>query len=148
MAQISVLLVEDDELDVEAVQRAFVEAKIANPIVVAKDGIEALEILRGSDDHAALGQPYLVLLDINMPRMNGLELLQEMRQDQELRKSIVFVLTTSDDDRDICAAYGKQVAGYLLKSSVGPDFLKLTEMLDFYWRIVQFPPHSPHPPRV
>ncbi|MEM6329335.1 MAG: response regulator [Planctomycetota bacterium] len=137
---VTILLVEDDQIDAEAIRRAFVKARIANPIEVVPDGVEALKRLRGDGGAEKLGQPYLVLLDLNMPRMNGIEFLEELRQDIELRPSIVFVLTTSDDDRDKLAAYDKQVAGYMVKSKAGEDFVKLIGMLDHYWRVVEMPP--------
>ncbi|QDU10870.1 response regulator [Gimesia aquarii] len=137
---VTILLVEDDEVDAEAIDRAFKKARIANPIILAKDGIEAIEILRGSKSQLKLENPFLILLDLNMPRMNGIEFLEEIRSDESLNKSIVFVLTTSEDDRDILTAYDKHVAGYMVKSRAGEDFLELINMLEHYWRIIEFPP--------
>jgi len=137
---VNILLVEDDRIDAEAIQRAFKKARILNPFICVTDGIEALEKLRRQGEDA-VPQPYIILLDLNMPRMNGVEFLEELRQDKTLRGSIVFVLTTSDDDRDKLAAYDRQVAGYLVKSKAGDDFVKLIGMLDHYWRVVEMPPH-------
>lgn len=137
---VSVLLVEDDAIDAEAIERAFRAAKIANPIVRAKNGLEALEIMRGEGGKPAIDRPYITLLDLNMPRMNGLEFLEEIRSDEKLRKNIVFVLTTSDDDRDKVAAYDKHVAGYMVKNKAGSDFMELIGLLDHYWRVVELPP--------
>lgn len=142
---VTILLVEDDKLDVKAIRKALTAARIANPLYVANDGIEALELLRGEAVDAAgkpipaVPQPYLILLDLNLPRMNGLEFLEELRSDPSLRASIVFVLTTSDDDRDIIEAYDKFIAGYMVKAKAGDDFVELISMLDHYWRIVEFP---------
>ncbi|HEY8430538.1 MAG TPA: response regulator [Sandaracinaceae bacterium] len=136
---VHVLLVEDNEVDREAVRRAFAQHKIANPIVDAVDGIEALDVLRGTNGKARLPRPYLILLDINMPRMNGIELLRELRADPELRDSIVFVLTTSKNDEDKMAAYQANVAGYIAKSEVGAGFMRLVTLLDHYWKVVEFP---------
>ncbi|MEQ8209657.1 MAG: response regulator [Lacipirellulaceae bacterium] len=137
-----VLLVEDDRVDAEAVKRAFEKQRISNTLIMANDGIEALEILRGEQSEP-LQRPFIILLDLNMPRMNGLEFLKQLRADEMLRDTIVFVLTTSDDPRDKVAAYENQVAGYMVKSRVGEDFLKLTELLSQFWRIVEMPP-APH----
>jgi CheY-like chemotaxis protein len=137
---VNILLVEDDNIDQEAIQRAFYRQRIANPITVVSDGQHALQVLRGTDGYPALPRPYIILLDINMPRMNGIEFLQEIRRDRTLESSIVFVLTTSNRDEDKLAAYDEQIAGYILKTRVGADFTSVISMLDSYWKIVEFPP--------
>ncbi len=137
---IHILLVEDDDIDAEAIVRAFRKQKIANPVTIVSDGIEALKVLRGTDDQERLPRPYLILLDINMPRMNGIEFLQVLRQDAELERSIVFMLTTSNRDEDKLAAYDEQIAGYLVKARAGEEFADLISMLNSYWRVVEFPP--------
>lgn len=139
---VTVLLIEDDEIDAEAIQRAFQRARIANPIVNVTDGIDALDKLRGTNGVEPLARPFIILLDLNMPRMNGIEFLEEIRSDELLRHSIVFVLTTSDDDRDKVAAYDKHVAGYMVKSKAGEDFMQLIGLLDHYWRVVEMPPYK------
>lgn len=139
MQTVHILLVEDDDVDAEAVVRAFRKKKIANPFTIVPDGIEAFHALRGENGYERLPRPYLILLDINMPRMNGVEFLQVLRQDAELKQSIVFVITTSNRDEDVVAAYNEQIAGYILKSRVGEDFIHLITMLDTYWSIVEFP---------
>lgn len=133
---VHILLVEDDDVDTEGIQRAFQRARIVNPLTRVIDGIEALEVLRSSD----ISRPYLILLDLNLPRMNGIEFLEELRADDQLHDSVVFVLTTSDDDRDKVAAYEKQIAGYMVKARAGEDFMKLIGLLDHYWRVVELPP--------
>jgi CheY-like chemotaxis protein len=134
------LIVEDDEVDLYAIQRSLKAHKIGNPVRTACDGVEALEILRGSNGQAPLPRPFLVLLDLNMPRMSGLDFLNELRQDPELTDTIVFVLTTSANDEDKASAYQHHIAGYLLKSDAGAGFLKAVDMLDKFVLIVQFPP--------
>lgn len=136
---VQVLLVEDNDVDREAVRRAFRQHRIANPIHAARDGLEALEVLRGDVERRALRRPYVVLLDLNMPRMDGIELLRELRADPALRDSVVFVLTTSKADEDRTAAYDLNVAGYICKSDVGTGFIRLVELLDHYWRVVVLP---------
>ena len=136
---IHILLVEDDDVDAEAIIRGFQRQRIANPFTIVPDGIEAFNVLRGVNGRTRLPRPYLILLDINMPRMNGIEFLQALRQDPELKQSIVFVLTTSNRDEDIMAAYNEQIAGYLLKARAGKDFIGLISLLDSYWRIGEFP---------
>jgi CheY-like chemotaxis protein len=139
---VHVLLVEDDEIDIRAIKRGFSRNHIVNPITEARDGIEALEILRGENGQSPMPRPYIVLLDLNMPRMNGLEFLEEIRKDPKLHDTIVFVLTTSDDDLDIFSAYQKHISGYLLKSKVGEDFVHLVGMLKHFVIMVQLPPHD------
>ena len=136
---VRILLVEDDEIDVMGIQRAFKKMKIANPVVLAQNGFEALQILRGEGGYEKLEKPYLVLLDLNLPRVNGIEFLTEIRSDPELKSAIVFVLTTSRDAEDRCAAYDLNVAGYMVKSEIGRDFMKLISMLDHFWRVIEFP---------
>lgn len=142
---VHILLIEDDRVDAEAIQRAFRQQKIANPFTVVPDGVEALRALRGENDYEPLPRPYIILLDLNMPRMNGLEFLENLRADPDLHRSIVFVLTTSNRDEDRLAAYNGHVAGYILKSRAGEDFLEVTKLLRSYWRIIEFPPEEPWP---
>jgi CheY-like chemotaxis protein len=136
---VHVLLVDDDDVDVMGVKRAFKKAKIANPLHVARDGIEALAMLRGTGGNDAIPKPYIVILDLNMPRMDGLEFLDEVRKDPDHRDAVVFVLTTSKADEDRAASYDKNVAGYIVKSDVGEGFLNVTTLLDSYWRVVLLP---------
>jgi CheY-like chemotaxis protein len=139
---VQILLVEDDEIDAEAIVRGFQKQQIDNPITVVPNGIEALNVLRGDGGYERIPAPYLILLDLNMPCMNGIEFLQTLRQDPQLKNSIVFVLTTSNSDKDKLAAYREQIAGYLLKQRSGINFSDLVSMLDFYWRVVEFPPEE------
>jgi len=139
---VAVLLVEDDEIDREAIRRGFKGLHIANPIRVAKDGIEALEVLRGTNGIEKIDEPFLVLLDLNMPRMNGIEFLDEIRSDSDLKTTIVFVLTTSDNEKDRLAAFQHNVAGYMVKGKAGVSFLDALGLLEHYWRIVELPEYN------
>lgn len=133
------LVVEDDDGDFKAVKRAFEKARVANPIRRARDGREALAILRGEDGHEPIAGSHLLLVDINMPRMTGIELIAALREDPALCRTLAFILTTSNSDVDRCAAFDLNVAGYILKSRAGEEFLELVDLLDGYWRIVEFP---------
>jgi CheY-like chemotaxis protein len=130
---VTILLVEDDEVDVKALRWAFDKLKIANPLSVARDGVEAWEML------PQLPRPYLVITDINMPRMNGIELLRKIRESAQYRDSIVFVLTTSNDEQDKIDAYNLNVAGYMLKSDMGTSFTRAIALVENYWKVVEFP---------
>lgn len=132
---VTILLVEDDDVDAKSVKRAFQKLKIINPIVRAKDGAIALELLK----EGTASKPYIMLLDLNMPRMGGLELLTELRKDEDLKNSIVFVLTTSKDDEDKLAAYDQNIAGYIVKEKLQHGFDELVKLLDHYWRLVELP---------
>jgi CheY-like chemotaxis protein len=135
---VQLLHVEDDDLCLMGLNRAFRAAKIANPVSFAHDGIDALEMLRGTNGRSRLPRPFLVLLDLNMPRMDGIDFLKELRKDEDLKKSIVFVMTTSGADDDKVKAYNLGVAGYILKSNPANAFLEATALLDTYWRVVEF----------
>lgn len=129
---LTVLLVEDDDVAAEAVARSFRRHGLDLPLVVAQDGAEALEILRGVHPTITIAKPYLVLLDLNMPRMTGFEFLEIVRADEALRGTVVFVLTTSESATDRARAYHEAIAGYMVKSAVGPQFAKLVGLLREY----------------
>jgi CheY-like chemotaxis protein len=136
---VHILLVEDDRIDAKAFLRAIEKLRISNPVTVAHDGVEAWDILKGANGTRPLPRPNLLVLDINMPRMTGLELLQKIRDDADLHDSIVFMLTTSNDDEDKIEAFNLNVAGYMLKSDVGNGFIRAVELMNSYWRLVEFP---------
>jgi CheY-like chemotaxis protein len=138
--EVSILIVDDDEVDARAIERGLRQQKIGNPVYVAPDGREGLAMLRGAEGRSKLQRPYLILLDLNMPRMNGLEFLRELRSDSELTDSIVFVLTTSSAAEDKAAAYEQHIAGYLEKPNAGMSFLQAIQMLERFVLSVQFPP--------
>lgn len=131
-----ILLVEDDEVDIMAIKRAFEKNNITNPLDIARNGLEALLALR--DDTSPL--PGIILLDINMPKMNGIELLREIRNDQHLKAIPVIVLTTSDEERDIIDAYKYNTAGYIVKPLSLTKFVAAISVLDLYWTISELPP--------
>ena len=138
---INILLVEDDEVDVMNVKRAFKKYKITNPLYIAGNGLEALDMLRSQN-----GQPpivpetrRLILLDLNMPKMNGLEFLHALREDEDLKRTPVIVLTTSDEDKDRIEAYNLNVAGYILKPVTFSNFAEVMVALNKYWTLCEMP---------
>ena len=138
---LNILLVEDDELDVMNVRRAFKKNNILNPLFVAGNGLEALDILRGVGENAPEMPPErrLILLDLNMPKMNGIEFLRELRADPSLNLIPVIVLTTSDEDRDKVEAYQLNVAGYILKPVTLAHFIETMATLNKYWTLSEIP---------
>lgn len=133
---LNILLVEDDEVDVMNVQRAFERNHLTNSLFVAGNGLEALEMLRGN---AMPKERRLILLDLNMPKMNGIEFLEALRADPEISSTPVVVLTTSNDDQDKLDAYNFNVAGYLLKPVTFNSFCERMATLDKYWALVEMP---------
>src|ERR1700679_2578405 len=116
-SRVTILLVEDDDIDAQTVMRGLASAKIVNPVVRARDGVEALELLKGSAGKKRLAPPYLLLVDIRMPRLDGLGLVRAIRSDPALQRTIIFILTTSDSELDRTNAYDEHVAGYIVKSN-------------------------------
>ncbi|MFT5292367.1 MAG: CheY-like chemotaxis protein [Planctomycetota bacterium] len=137
--EMRILCVEDSDLDHECVERSLKKLKITNEIVRARDGEGALEIMRGNSTTDALCKPYVVLLDLNMPKMSGVEFLEEIRKDNSLRNTPVFVLTTSDHRRDVEAAYEQNICGYITKPIKRDEMLKAMETLNAYWTLCVFP---------
>jgi CheY-like chemotaxis protein len=133
---LNILLVEDDEVDVMNVQRAFERNHLTNALYVAGNGLEALELLRGN---TIPKERRLILLDLNMPKMNGIEFLEALRADPALANTPVVVLTTSNDDQDKIDAYNFNVAGYLLKPVTFSSFCERMATLDKYWALVEMP---------
>jgi len=133
---LNLVLVEDDEIDVMNVRRALERAHVTNPLYVANNGLEALELLRSD---TVPRDRRLVLLDLNMPKMNGIEFLRELRKDPVLHHTPVVVLTTSDDERDKVNAYDLNVAGYLLKPVTFMNFVDVMAALNKYWALVELP---------
>jgi CheY-like chemotaxis protein len=134
---LNILLVEDDELDVLNVQRALRRRPTGAVLTVARDGVEALDLLR----HAGLAtrRRLVIILDLRMPRMNGLEFLRALRTDTQLASIPVIVLTTSADDGDRREAWRHHIAGYLLKPVSFASFQQCMDALCTYWDQVEFP---------
>jgi len=133
---LNILLVDDDEVDVMTVKRAFQKANITNQVFVASNGADALEMLRSE---AIPPGRRLVLLDLNMPRMNGIEFLREVRKDPRLANLTVVVLTTSNEDRDRVDAFQLNVAGYLLKPVTFHTFADVMATMNKYWTLMEMP---------
>ena len=137
---VTILLVEDDLVDVLNVQRAFNKNNIQNPLVTAKNGLEALNMLRGEAGYEILNpKPNIILLDLNMPQMNGIEFLNELRKDSQLKSTSVFVMTTSNSEQDRVEAYNLNVAGYIIKPVSFEKFVSAVSILKSYWQLCEKP---------
>ncbi|MCB2009371.1 MAG: response regulator [Geminicoccaceae bacterium] len=134
-----ILLVEDDEIDVRHFRRSMRQEQVPCEITVAGNGLEALDHMRGTGGRERLDDPYIVVLDINMPRMNGHDLLTEVRKDPSLSRMVVFMMTTSQDANDIALAYNAHVAGYVVKGTTPGDGASIAGFLQTYWSSVMLP---------
>ncbi|SEG38720.1 response regulator [Flavobacterium urumqiense] len=130
---VNILLVEDDEVDVMNVKRAFTKNNIKNELFVAGNGVEALDMLRSS----IIPLPRIIILDINMPKMNGIEFLKIIREDENLKNISVFVMTTSNEDSDKINAYNLNVAGYILKPLSFEKFINSVATLKNFWSLCE-----------
>ncbi len=139
----SILLAEDNPNDVELTLEALLENKIANPIVVLNDGVEVMEYLRrkATDQPLSNGNPCVILLDIKMPRMDGIETLQAIRADQAFRAIPVVVLTSSKEEKDIVNAYNLGVNAYVLKPVLFQKFIEAVKQIGSFWAVLnELPP--------
>jgi CheY-like chemotaxis protein len=130
-----VLLVEDDSVDAMTVKRAIKDLKVTNPLVHMLNGEEALDYLRNNSKR----KPCIILLDLNMPRMNGIEFLKIIKADNNFRKIPVIVLTTSREERDKVETFKLGVAGYMLKSINYKEFVETVQTISLYWTLSELP---------
>ncbi len=137
---VNILLVEDDEVDVMNVRRAFKKNNVTNPLFICNNGIDALDFLRNNPENLA-ELPKIILLDLNMPKMGGIEFLRELRKDDKLKNLSVFVMTTSNEDKDKVDAYNLNVAGYILKPLSMERFVEAVSTLNNYWKLCEYPEH-------
>src|SRR6185503_15188607 len=138
-----ILLVEDNADDVELTTLALAEAKITNPVVVARNGVEALDYLFGTGAHAGRDvsvQPVVVLLDIKLPLLSGMDVLRRMRDDERTRRTPVVMLTSSDESGDIAATYDLGANSYVRKPVEFDGFLVAARQLGLYWTVLNEPP--------
>jgi len=139
---LSILLVDDDSVDVQALQREFKKNNIFNPLFVAHDGLQALDMLRGENGHSKISPtPRIILLDVHMPRMNGIEFLKEVSRDEKLQSARVFVLTSSADDRSRIETYNLPITGYISKPVTVVSFIRAVATLKNFWKLT----HSDEP---
>lgn len=130
-----ILLLEDDRVDAMIVERALRDLKVENELVIAKNGEEGLKYLRDKKKHL----PGIILLDLNMPRMNGLEFLDIVKKDDQFKKIPIVVLTTSDEEKDRSASYNLGIAGYMTKPVNYPQFVEVLRTITLYWSLSKTP---------
>jgi CheY-like chemotaxis protein len=140
-APVDILLVEDNPGDVRLTQEALREGKIRNRLTVAKDGVEALAMLRREGPHANVPRPDLILLDLNLPRKDGREVLADIKADDSLRRIPVVVLTTSKAEEDILKTYDLHANCYITKPVDLEQFIEVIKSIDDFWlTVVRLPP--------
>lgn len=138
---VEILLVEDNPGDVKLTKKALEQANLENNLHVATDGVEAMEFLNKADEHADAPRPDLVLLDLNMPRKDGQDVLADMKEDDELSRIPVVILTSSESEEDIVKSYDLNANAYLTKPVDYDGFLEIIDSLENFWlQVVKFPP--------
>ena len=138
---IDILLVEDSETDAELTLQALKQGKLENTVHHVKDGVEAMQFLRKEGDFAGAKRPDLILLDLNMPRLDGREVLKQIREDESLKVIPVVVLTTSSHDKDILETYGLTANSYIVKPVDLNSFFEVVRAINNFWvRVVALPP--------
>jgi CheY-like chemotaxis protein len=143
LATIDVLLVEDDPGDVLITREAFADNKVQNRLHVVSNGVDALAFLRGEGEYADTPTPDLILLDLNLPRMDGREVLAAIKEDETLRSIPVVVLTTSDSEEDVARSYSLHANAYVTKPVDFDRFIAVVRQIDeFFVSVVRLPGHS------
>lgn len=138
--QINILHVEDDEVDAMVMQRALKKTNLTYKLHHAKNGLLALDMLRGTNGYEKINpRPNIILLDLNMPQMSGLEFLKDLRADEELKPISVYVLSTSNDDQDRVQAYKYNVAGYIIKPLSLESYVEAISILNNFWSLIEQP---------
>lgn len=141
---INLMLVDDDEVDIQDIQRTFQKNNINNPLHIATNGLDALNMLLGKAGEQKLHPtPKIIILDINMPKMNGIEFMKTIRSNNKLKSLLIFILTTSNNEQDKIDAYNLNVAGYIIKPFQFSDFKEVVSALHHYWNLLEFP-HDNH----
>lgn len=136
---INILLVEDDDVDAEILKRGLRKIGASGSLVRARDGVDALEILTQDAQSQTVPRPFVVLLDINMPRMNGHEFLAALRENEVVNAARVIVFTTSDNQKDLALAYKNNASGYIVKPNSSSELIDVLKSLTCYWEICEHP---------
>ncbi|MBT4398093.1 MAG: response regulator [Candidatus Cloacimonetes bacterium] len=132
---ISILLAEDDKVDAMTVKRALRDINVTNPLIIVENGEEALAFLRDVSNQ----KPGLILLDLNMPKMNGIEFLEIAKKEEDIKRIPVVVLTTSQEDKDKMDSFNLGVAGYMIKPVDYMQFVEVVKTIHLYWSLSEIP---------
>jgi two-component system, chemotaxis family, response regulator Rcp1 len=140
---IKILMAEDSPSDAELARQAFKDGKILNELVIVKDGVEAMQYLRREGEYNSVSRPDVILLDLNMPKKDGRQVLAEIKEDPTLRTIPVVILTTSEDENDILTSYELQASSFITKPVEFDNFLNVAKGIkEFYFNIVTLPPND------
>ncbi len=144
---VEILLVEDSPADIELTREALLDSKLANNLHVVTDGVQAMEFLRKSEPYTSAPRPDLILLDLNLPRKNGREVLAEIKADPDLALIPVVIMTVSQDERDVFESYRLHANCYIRKPVNFAEFIGIVQSIENFWfTIVTLPPKSGTPP--
>lgn len=139
---VEILLVEDNPADIRLTTEALKDARLVNNVALVKDGVEALAFLRREGEYRDAVTPDLILMDLNLPKKNGLEVLAEIKEDDELKRIPVVVLTSSKSDQDIIETYNMHCNCYIIKPVDVNDFVEIVKSIENFWlSIVKLPPN-------
>lgn len=133
--KVTLFIVEDDEIDFMTIERTMKRMQSNNPVIRAVDGQAALDQLHAKQIH----RPFVMLLDLKIPKISGLELLKLLRKMPDFKDTVVFILSSSSDEKDIKASYQQNVAGYFVKSDIDNEFTDILTLLHGYWRTAHIP---------
>ena len=134
------MIIDDDVIDIKDMQRTFKKNNIDNPLHIATNGLEALNKLLGlNGEKKIMPTPQIIILDINMPKMNGIEFMKNIRANKQLKSLLIFIFTTSNSEKDKMEAYNLNVAGYIVKPFQVSQFMEIISSLHRYWNLLEFP---------
>jgi CheY-like chemotaxis protein len=140
-SQVEILLVEDNPADVRLIRETFKDFKVSNNLSVARDGMEAMAMLKKQGQYADSVKPDVILLDLNLPRKNGFEVLEELRQDPDLKRIPVVILSTSDSEKDVMKSYDLHANCFVTKPVGLDEFIKIVMSIENFWlSVVKLPP--------
>lgn len=134
---IKIIVIDDDDVDAQSIERSLRSADVNNEIIRAYDGIDALDLLKGANGKEKLTKPYILLIDLMMPRMDGITFIKTLRFESDITPEMIFVLSGTDSDEQCTQAYDLNITGFIKKDRAGRDFLRLTKILEQYYEVIE-----------